>query len=92
MNREERLDYFVEAFGTLGYEVCPDGSLEADYEKVAIYTQSGVPTHAAKQLPDARWKSKLGSWEDIEHNTVKAVEEYIYGKTVLFLRRKLADA
>ena len=87
VKREERLECFAEAFGTLGYQGCEDGSLEAAYEKVALYSQNGVPTHAAKQLPDGRWKSKLGSWEDIEHNTVKAVEEHIYGKAVLYMRR-----
>jgi len=86
--REETLECFAAAFATIGYETCPDSSLESGYEKVAIYAQSGVPTHAARQLPDGRWKSKLGAWEDIEHNTLKAVEEHIYGKPVLLLRRK----
>jgi len=44
------------------------------FEKIAIYAAGGVPTHAAKQTSDGRWKSKLGGWEDIEHNTPKAVE------------------
>ena len=91
VQREERLECFAEAFGTLGYQVCEDGMLEASYEKIAIYSQNGVPTHAAKQLPDGRWKSKLGSLEDIEHNTVKALEEYIYGKAVLYMKRQPAS-
>jgi hypothetical protein len=84
--REETIECFIAAFKFLGYEVCGDG-LETGYEKIAIYTLKNVPTHAAKQLPDGRWKSKLGPWEDIEHNTLKAVEEYIYGKAVVIMRR-----
>jgi hypothetical protein len=50
----------------------------------------GEPTHAAKQLPDGRWKSKLGDFEDIEHNTVKAVEDdYCYGTVVQYMKRPI---
>ena len=90
VRREELLECFAEAYGTLGYETCEDAKLEAGYEKVSIYAQNGVPTHAAKQLPNGRWKSKLGSWEDVEHNTLRAVEEYVYGRAVLYLKRRLA--
>jgi hypothetical protein len=87
--REESLPCFIEAFKSIGYtghESC-NGNLEAGFEKIAIYLLNGVPTHAAKQLPDGRWKSKLGPWADIEHNTPKAVEEYIYGKAMVFMKR-----
>jgi hypothetical protein len=89
--REVSKDCFIAAFQSLGYfghESC-DGSLESGYEKIAVYLLNGIPTHAAKQLSDGRWKSKLGPWEDIEHNTTKAVEEYIYGKAVVFMKRQI---
>ena len=80
---------FVEAYATLGYRVCENGTFEPGYEKIAIYVCDGVPTHASKQLPDGRWKSKLGSWEDIEHATIKALEGSLYGKVGLYLRREI---
>jgi len=89
VQREERLQCFAEAYGTIGYQICEHGNLESGYEKIAIYTLNGIPTHAAKQLPDGRWKSKLGAWEDIEHETLRAVEEYIYGEATLYLKRKI---
>src|SRR5262245_51588686 len=46
----------VEAYRTRGFEPCPDGSLEAGYEKIALYEdEDGDPTHAARQLPSGRW-------------------------------------
>jgi hypothetical protein len=27
----------------------------------------GEPTHAARQLPNGKWTSKLGRWQDIEY-------------------------
>jgi hypothetical protein len=66
--------------------------LEHKYEKIAIFVLNGEPTHAAIQLSDGRWKSKLGPWEDIEHNTIKAVEDHIYGKAVVFMSRERRNA
>jgi hypothetical protein len=63
--RRETLDAFVEAYGTLGYAVCADGILEEGFEKVALFTRAGKPTHAARQLRSGAWTSKLGcrgSW------------------------------
>jgi hypothetical protein len=88
--RELTLDCFVEMFASLGYEKCDNGSLESGYEKIVIYLFEGTPSHAARQLADGRWKSKLGRAEDIEHNTVKAVEdESCYGTAAQYMRRLL---
>jgi len=89
--REVSLACFKEAFASLRYEECGDG-LEKDFEKIAIYVFDGLPTHAAKQLPDGRWKSKLGFEEDIEHNSVKAIEDEVcYGKAVLYMKRPISN-
>jgi hypothetical protein len=85
--REETKQAFIDAYATLNYEVCNDGLLEEEYEKIVIYVSNGQPTHASKQLPDGRWKSKLGDWEDIQHNTPKAVEEHVYGKAEIYMKR-----
>jgi hypothetical protein len=91
VKREESLDCFELAYGTLGYEKC-DAGIEPGFEKIVIYAHKGKPSHAALQLPNGHWKSKLGSWEDIEHNTEKAIEEYEYGKAVLYMKRRITNA
>src|SRR5437773_1217674 len=56
------LDAFIKAFATEGYLVCADGSLENGFEKIAIYVdRGGEPTHAARQLLNGTWTSKMGS-------------------------------
>ena len=77
---------FVAAFATVGFEPCPDAAVEPGYEKVAIYTLDGLPTHAARQLPNGRWTSKLGPSFDIAH-TLDALDGPVYGAPALFLRR-----
>jgi hypothetical protein len=89
--REETVEAFLQAFATLGYVDCADGALEQGVEKVAIYAEmvGGVPspTHAARQLPDGRWTSKIGPFEDVEHTTVNDVNCPTYGVPVRYLRR-----
>lgn len=65
---EESLEAYIQAYQTLGYKPCYDDELEPGYQKIAIYIESsGIPTHAARQLPNGKWTSKLGWLEDIEH-------------------------
>lgn len=63
------LDTLQQAFAALDYEICPDGGLETDFEKVVLYGTALFYTHVARQLPNGKWTSKLGRAEDIEHDT-----------------------
>src|SRR5437868_199526 len=38
--REETVEAFVAAYGTMGYERCRDGRLEAGFERIALYVDS----------------------------------------------------
>ncbi len=87
--REATLVAFVQAFATLGFSCCPSGDFEAGFEKVAIYADAHGPQHAARQLIDGAWTSKLGPHEDVTHRTVQAVEGDLYGTAVQFLKRAI---
>lgn len=85
--RATTIPAFIEAFRSLGYEVCATGDLEPGLEKVALYANQSTPTHAARQLPDGFWTSKLGELEDIRH-VLEQVEGDSYGHVVKFLSRE----
>lgn len=93
--KAETLECFISAYGTVGYTVCDPQSREAEpgIEKIAIYVDpDGAPTHAARQLADGSWTSKLGEWEDIQHRTLEAVEDKDglglgYGRVALIMKR-----
>jgi hypothetical protein len=89
--RELTIEAFVRAYETLGYVECPDASVERGFQKVAIYTkryyEGTRPTHAALQLPDGRWTSKLGDAEDIEHADLDALRGRDYGVPARYLKR-----
>ncbi len=58
----------VDAYKAVGFEPCQGPNFEPGFEKVAVYaTDMGAWTHAARQLEDGRWTSKLGGHEDIAH-------------------------
>lgn len=87
--RDETLEAFVCAFEAHGFELCENPSLEDGFEKIALYlTSDGVPAHAARQLPDGQWTSKLGPLEDITHSTLEAVNCKEYGQAEWFLKRR----
>jgi hypothetical protein len=89
---QETLVNFVDAFGTEGYLPCRDGAFERGFEKIAIYADSdGCPLHAARLLPNGVWTSKLGDMEDIEHESLTAVEGSLYGSVVSFLKRPTSN-
>jgi hypothetical protein len=82
---------FILAFATKEYEPCDNGALEAGYEKLVIYVDSSqTPTHMARQLRSGKWTSKLGELEDIEHQTLRQLEEGVYGIAIQYLRRPIA--
>jgi hypothetical protein len=86
--RAETVEAFVSAFALLGYAPCETAEHEPGWEKVALYAApSGVPTHAARQLPDGTWTSKLGRGPVVTHNTPHGVEGPVYGAVCCFLKR-----
>lgn len=48
----------------------------------------GSPTHAARQLPDGTWTSKLGKDVDISHDSLDGLSGDRYGTPALILRRR----
>ncbi len=88
---EYSLSAFTTLYQRLGFESCDTVALEVGFEKIAIFASaSGEPTHAARQLASGLWISKLGDWEDIEHE-LQALEGPAYGSVALIMKRKRRD-
>lgn len=87
--RVQTIMAFILAYGSLGYVPCDDGSREAGFEKIALYSFGDKPTHAARQLIDGQWTSKLGDCEDIRHTTVECLHGPRYGTVATYLKRPI---
>ncbi|MFY9821613.1 MAG: hypothetical protein WAM82_09525 [Thermoanaerobaculia bacterium] len=78
---EETIEAFSSAFRSKGYDECESVELEDNLEKIALYARSGAPKHAARQLENGFWTSKLGKGEDIQHELAD-LEGDFYGRVV----------
>jgi len=90
--RTATVDCFVKLFESLGYSICLNASREEGIEKVAIFghkapDRQATPTHAALQLSNGEWTSKLGPFEDVVHPDLYAVDGPVYGRPLVFMSR-----
>ena len=85
---DNRIDSLKQVFAGLGYEECEDSRLEDGYLKIALYgEEEGEAKHAAVQMPDGAWRSKLGYGPVIEHRSPESLADGIYGGVHCFMRR-----
>lgn len=84
--RENNIEAFLQAFKSIGYEVCENGDYEEGFIKVAIYAQGTDPKHAARQINSDIWTSKLGNDVDISHE-LGSLAGGMYGDPVAFMKR-----
>jgi hypothetical protein len=78
----------VSLFAHLGFVPGENEALEPGYEKVALYADEFDEwTHAARQLPDGWWTSKLGQGVDIRHRSPHALAGKVYGQLLAIMKR-----
>lgn len=91
-DRGDGADSLATAFMAIGYERCAGGEPEDGFEKVALYIDdNGSWQHAAKQLPNGQWSSKLGEWEDVMHQSPHCFGDTEYGKVAYYMRRRIKE-
>ena len=87
--RSPEVEALVQVFAGLGYAICEKAGKEDGYEKVALYAINGQWEHAARQLDDGRWTSKLGRFEDITHPSPVDVTGDAFGNIHCIMRRPI---
>ena len=85
--RELTVEAFKKLYALKNYIVCADGSYEKGFEKIAIFSNNNIPTHAARQIGENLWTSKLGKHEDVSHS-LTAMQNGCYGNVAVFMKRK----
>jgi hypothetical protein len=90
VSRNDDLESFLAAFSTLGYVQCEDGSAERAFEKIAFYGRPDGVLHAARQLTNGFWTSKLGDSEDISHS-IYGLEAGYYGDVLGYMKRPVSN-
>ena len=86
VTREYTVEAYINLYEFLGYVRCDNGEIEEGFTKVAVFATGSWPTHAARQLNNGNWTSKLGQNIDVEHS-IFSIENGLYGQVVQFLKR-----
>lgn len=84
------IDSLIKVFEFHGYSQCDSDAHENGYKKVALYYDEITKewTHAARELSNGCWTSKLGKFSDIQHGTPDSIENDDYGKVHCFMKKK----
>ena len=82
-----RIESLIEVFAGLGYEHCDHNDTEGGYQRVALYEVDGEMKHAAMQMSNLRWRSKMGQGPVIEHDSPESLSAGICGSPTAFMRR-----
>lgn len=82
------VDDYVSLFFDNGFRRSENTNFMDGVEKIAIYVDDkNLFTHVARQLDTGKWTSKFGEWEDIEHDTLEAIEGSGYGRPYLIMEK-----
>lgn len=84
---DTRIETFIKAMMTEGFTLCLNDNVESNVIKIALYVKDGHCTHAARQLPNGLWTSKLGYYHDIQHSTPQSLEGDMYGTVHCYMKR-----
>lgn len=90
IRRELDIESFIELYQLIGYKICDNADIEVGMEKIAVFTfPNGEPTHAAKQLLNGNWTSKMGPWHDVEHTLNSLCNSPGYGNVAVLMSRPI---
>ena len=84
-----RIESLIEVFAGLGYEQCAHNDTEDGYQRVVLYEVDGEMKHAAMQMPNLRWRSKMGQGPVIEHLSPESLSGGMYGDATAYMLRAL---
>lgn len=88
ISRTPTISSFKEMYESFGFLECNNSELEDGIEKIALYADPNTnePKHAARQLSNGRWTSKLGNYKDISHE-LDGIINQDYGVPCLIMKR-----
>jgi len=81
---------YIFHFLELGFDEALNDSYEEGVTKIAIFinTSRNHFMHVSRQLTTGKWASKLGDWEDIEHDIPEDLLGF-YGDRIIYMEKRL---
>lgn len=92
VNKGRNISDLEVAFRYFGFEECGmDDSMEAEYDKIALYQNANGWTHAARVVGEGIYHSKFGASYDGTHSCGDVLFA-VYGSPVKIMRRLKSDS
>ena len=82
---------YISYFKEKGFVIDENNTLQEGFIKIAIYLEGNEFKHVARQLANGKWTSKIGDWEDVEHDTLQVLFGDFYGTQVIILKKQISD-
>ncbi len=73
LQRKPTIENFIVFYQMCGFCKADNFLLETGWEKIAIFEDMGEVAHAARQLEDGSWVSRIGDLVDVIHYDLDAV-------------------
>ncbi len=100
IENNDKLKFFIELYSKLGYIETSNniGNEHPKFRKIAVFIKidplnldilTNTCTHAARQLKNGLWTSKLGRFHDIVHSNPYDLEGKAYGNIAIILKKSL---
>lgn len=87
-NYDDSIRKYITYFTDLGFTETNDSRPEENVLKIALYgDKENNFTHVARLRSNGKWASKLGDWEDIEHDTLEVLSGPGYGHPVKLMEK-----
>lgn len=91
VTRAYSIEALAQAYATLGFVNCDDATHEPGIQKIALFGMPEEYLHAARQLRNGLWTSKLGPDDDIRHASPDSLVSDAYGSVLRIMCRPYPD-
>jgi hypothetical protein len=85
-------DEYIQLFNKKGFCETQNRLFEKNKIKIAVYLKKDAFNydfkHVARLLENGKWTSKLGDWEDIEHETPEDLIGASYGNNIIIMEKQ----
>jgi hypothetical protein len=84
---DTRISTYISYFEQKNFVRTDNKEVEIGVTKIAIYFEGEEFKHVARQLKNGKWTSKIGDWEDVEHDNIEILFGEFYGTQTIIMQR-----
>lgn len=91
VKKSEGIAYLIAAMMKEGFVVCEREeavTYDPEFDTIVVYERDAKWEHAARLLHNGMWSSKIGYFNDIQHDSPEAIAGRDYGHPFKYMKRR----